>query len=294
MASSGPAGWGGQSMTGTLRRVLVFPPVSPAPDASWQEFGYLRPIDHELAVREHAAFRQILTGAGVEVLVGEIENHALTDAIFPFDPVITTNGGAILCRMGKPLREPEVDLAERTMRELGIPIAGRIVAPGRVEGGDTAWIDERTLAVGHGYRTNAAGIAQLQAILRPQAVEVIAFDLPYWHGAGECLHLLSLISMLDRDLAVVYKPLMAVRLLEILEQRGITLVETPDEEFATQGCNVLSIAPRHCVVLRENTTTAQRLEVAGCQVTLYAGDEISHNRTGGPTCLTRPILRDRL
>lgn len=179
------------------------------------------------------------------------------------------------------------------MRELGIPIAGRIVAPGRVEGGDTFWLDERTLAVGHGYRTNAAGIDQLRAILAPLGVEVLAFDLPHWHGAGECLHLLSLISMVDVDLAVVYLPLMPVRLLELLHARGVELVEIPEEEFATQGSNVLATGPRRCVLLRENRITAERLRAAGCEVTLYAGDEISHNRTGGPTCLTRPILRDR-
>lgn len=287
------ANWGGQSMSGALRRVLVFPPVAPAAHVSWEAFGYLRPIDHDLAVREHAAFREILAGAGAEVISGEIDDAGLTDAIFPFDPLITTDAGAILCRMGKALREPEVALAEQTMRELGIPIAGRIVAPGRVEGGDTLWLDERTLAVGHGYRTNAAGIAQLHAILAPQGVEVIAFDLPYWHGAGECLHLLSLISMLDVDLAVVYKPLMAVRLVELLDERGVQLVEVPDEEFVSQGSNVLATGPRRCVLLRENRVTAERLTAAGCEVTLYAGDEISHNRTGGPTCLTRPILRER-
>lgn len=284
--------WGGQSMSGTLRRVLVFPPVVPSADVSWEAFGYLRPIDHDLAVREHAAFRQILSDAGAEVISGEIDNAGLTDAIFPFDPVITTDAGAILCRMGKALREPEVELAEQTLRDLGVPIAGRIVAPGRVEGGDTLWVDEHTLAVGHGYRTNASGIAQLRAILAPRGVEVLPYDLPHWHGAGECLHLLSLISMLDRDLAVVYKPLMAVSLLEMLDQRGIELVEIPDEEFGTQGCNVLATGPRRCVLLRENMVTAERLRAAGCDIILYSGDEISHNRTGGPTCLTRPILRD--
>jgi N-dimethylarginine dimethylaminohydrolase len=279
-------------MAGTLRRVLVFPPVPPAADVSWEAFGYLRPIDHELAVREHAAFRDILHDAGAEVIAGEIDDAGLADGIFPFDPVITTEAGAVLCRMGKPLREREVDLAEQTMRDLGVPIAGRIVAPGRVEGGDCLWIDERTLAVGHGYRTNGSGIAQLRSILAPQGVDVVAFDLPHWHGAGECLHLLSLISLVDADLAVVYRPLMAVRLIELLDAKGIGLVEIPEDEFATQGCNVLATGPRACILIRDNRETARRLEAAGCTVTLYAGDEISHNRTGGPTCLTRPILRD--
>lgn len=285
-------GWGGHSMVAPLRRVLVYPPVPPAPDVSWQDFGYLRPIDHATAVDEHAAFRRILTDAGVEVITGEIDDAGLTDAIFPYDPVYITDGGAILCRMGKPLREAEVALAERTLEELGVPVVGRIETPGTVEGGDCLWIDARTIAVGRGYRTNEAGIQQLRAILADQGVELLAFDLPYWHGPAECLHLLSLISMLDDDLAVVYRPLMPVALVELLEERGIELVEIPDDEFATQGTNVLVTAPRRCVLLRENAVTAERLRAAGCEVTLFKGDEISHNRTGGPTCLTRPILRD--
>ncbi|MCO5176111.1 MAG: arginine deiminase family protein [Thermomicrobiales bacterium] len=283
--------WGGNTMSGKLERVLVYPPVPPDPSVSWEEFSYLHPMNHALAVEEHAAFRRILTDAGVEVITGEIDDARLQDGIFGFDPVFTTNAGAVLSRMGKPLREAEVDLAERTMADIGVPIAGRIEAPGTLEGGDCLWIDAQTLAIGRGYRTNESGIQQMRDILAPSGVEVIAFDLPYWHGPAECLHLLSMISMLDDDLAVVYRPLMAVALVQLLEERGIEMVEIPDEEFETQGCNVLALGPRHCVVLRENTVSAERMRAAGCTVITYAGDEISHNRTGGPTCLTRPILR---
>jgi N-dimethylarginine dimethylaminohydrolase len=279
-------------MVAPLRRVLVFPPAPPSDAVSWEAFGYLRPLDHELAAREHAAFRRILSDAGVEVISGEIDDRTLQDAIFPFDPCITTDAGAILCRMGKPLREPEVALAQATLADLGIPVAGRIVAPGRLEGGDCLWLDERTLVVGRGYRTNSEGIRQLAELLAAQDVAVVAVDLPHWHGPGECLHLLSLISLVDERLAVVYLPLMAVALVELLRERGINFVEVPDAEFATQGPNVLAIAPRQCVLLRENPVTAERLRAAGCEVTLYQGDEISHNRTGGPTCLTRPLLRE--
>jgi N-dimethylarginine dimethylaminohydrolase len=278
-------------MVAPLKRVLVFPPVPVAPHVSWQEFGYLRPNDHALASEEHAAFRRMLAGAGVEVISGEIDDPALPDAIFPFDPVIMTDDGAILCRMGKPLREPEVALAERTMADLGIPIAGRIVEPGKLEGGDCLWLDARTLVVGRGYRTNLEGIRQLTELLAAQDVAVFAVDLPYWNGPAECLHLLSLISLVDERLAVVYMPLIPVPLVELLDERGFTLVEVPSDEFASQGPNVLAVAPRKCVLLRDNVETARRLSEAGCQVTLYKGDEISHNRTGGPTCLTRPILR---
>ncbi|HEX2280655.1 MAG TPA: arginine deiminase family protein [Thermomicrobiales bacterium] len=248
-------------------------------------------MNHRQAVDEHQALRSLLRDSGVDVISGEIDDPMLQDAIFPFDPVITTDAGAVLCRMGKELREAEVELAERTMADLDIPIAGRIEAPGKVEGGDCLWIDRNTLAVGEGYRTNADGIRQLTSILQEQDVKVIRVGLPYWHGPSECLHLLSLISMVDDDLAVVYLPLLEVAFVELLRSRGIKLVEIPENEFATQGCNVLALGPRQCLLLRENPETALRLEAAGCEVTFYTGGEISHNRTGGPTCLTRPILR---
>jgi len=249
-------------------------------------------MDHDLAVREHAALRQILLDAGVEVISGEIDDAALQDGIFPYDPMIMTDAGVILCRMGKPLREAEVDLAARTLDELGIPVIGRIAAPGMVEGGDTCWIDERTLAVGRGYRTNTEGILQLNDLLAPRGVSVLGYDLPHWHGPAECLHLLSLISMLDHNLAVVYLALLPTAMVELLTKRNIQLVPIPDEEFVSQGCNVLTLGPRRCVILKENVVTAERLRAAGCEVITYSGDEISHNRTGGPTCLTRPLLRD--
>ena len=283
--------WGGQSMVAPLRRVLVYPPVPPAPGVSWESFGYLRPIDHALAVREHAALRRILQAAGAEVIAGEIDDAGLQDAIFPFDPLLTTDRGVILLRPGKELRLGEVELGAQTLAELGVPVAGRIEAPGTLEGGDTFWLDEHTLIVGRGYRSNDAGIDQLRVLLDGQGVEVIAYDLPHWHGRGEVLHLLSLISPVDERLAVVYLPLMPSRLVELLRARGWGFVEVPDAEFASQGPNVLALAPRRCLLLRENTVTAERLRAAGCEVTLFAGDEISHNRTGGPTCLTRPLLR---
>ena len=294
MATERERHWGGNTMAGTLRRALVFPPVPPSPDVSWEAFGYLRPIDHDLAVREHAALRQILTDAGVDLVVGEVDDPTLPDAIFPFDPVFMTDAGAVLCRMGKPLRAPEVALAEETMRDLGIPIAGRIVEPGTLEGGDCLWLDAHTLAIGRGYRTNTEGIRQMAEIMAAQGVEVITVDLPHWRGPAECLHLLSLISMLDKDLAVVYLPLLAAEFVQRLQERGIRFVVVPDEEVPTQGPNVLALGPRRCLLLEENRETARRLEAAGCEVILYQGQEISHNRTGGPTCLTRPLLRDPL
>ncbi len=282
---------GGNTNTAPLRRVLVYPPIPPDAMVSWEAFGYLRPLDHERAVAEHAVFRQILVDAGAEVISGELSSAALQDAIFPYDPGIITDAGMILGRPGKSLREGEVAALEATMRNLGIPIAGRIATPGLFEGGDSFWLDAQTLAVGQGYRTNAEGIRQLAAILGEQGVAVVVVPLPHWHGPAECLHLLSLISPLDERLAVVYRPLLPVPFLEGLAARGWELIDVPDEEFASQGPNVLALGPRRCLILRENVETARRLRAAGCEVFTYTGDEISHNRTGGPTCLTRPLLR---
>lgn len=284
--------WGGNSMYGTLRQALVFPPIPPQSPGDAEAFGYLHPIDHDRAFREHAALREILTDQGVRLVVGEIENPGLQDAIFPYDPVFMTDAGAVLSRMGKALREPEVDQAAHVLEELGIQVAGRIQAPGTLEGGDCLWVDSHTLAIGIGYRTNAEGVRQMADILGPGGVDVIGFDLPHWHGPAECLHLLSMISMLDEDLAVVYLPLMATRLVQLLRERDIRFVEIPDDEFPTQGTNVLALGPRRCLLLEENQVTAQRLRDAGCEVHTYQGLEISHNRAGGPTCLTRPLLRD--
>jgi N-dimethylarginine dimethylaminohydrolase len=160
-----------------------------------------------------------------------------------------------------------------------------------VEGGDTLWLDERTLAVGRGYRTNDEGIRQLRALLAPHGVAIVTVDLPHWRGPNECLHLMSFISPVADRLAVVYLPLMSVPFVQELQRRGWSFIEVPDEEFETHGCNVLALAPMRVLVCDGSPVTRARLEAAGCQVAVYTGDELSHNRAGGPTCLTRPILR---
>ncbi|MFN8592424.1 MAG: arginine deiminase family protein [Thermomicrobiales bacterium] len=284
--------WGGQSMSAPLKRVIVRSPAAPATVTDYTDFAYPRPIDHGRTMAEHAAFRALLAGAGIEVVTGGPDRVGLLDAIFTYDPSLTTDAGAILLRPGKSLRVPEVALHEETYRALGIPIAGRIEAPGSVEGGDTVWLDTRTLAVGRGYRTNAEGIRQLRAILAPAGVDVLTVELPHWRGPGECLHLMSFISPVADRLAVVYLPLMAVPLVEELRRRDWEFIEVPDEEFETHGCNVLALSPRKVLVCNGSPITRSRLEQAGCEILVYQGDEISHNRAGGPTCLTRPLLRD--
>ena len=284
--------YGGHSLTASLRTVLVRKPARPATEDDWRAFGFLHPVDHERTEREHAAFRSILAREGIEVIEAGPDEDGQLDAIFTYDPSLMTDGGAIILRMGKEARRDEPALHAATYRDLGIPILGAIEVPGTVEGGDTLWLDERTLAVGRGYRTNEAGIQQLRSIMAPLGVDVLAFDLPHWHGPGECLHLMSLISPLADRLAVIYPPLMAVAFVQELHDRGWRLVEVPDEEFATMGCNVLTLAPGRCLMLDGNPGTRQRLEAAGCQVLTYVGAEISLNRAGGPTCLTRPVWRD--
>jgi N-dimethylarginine dimethylaminohydrolase len=247
-------------MTAPLRSVMV---RRPGQGSDWEAFGYVHPTDQAQAEQEHAALRQTLAANGAEVIEGG-PDVGLLDAIFTFDPSILTDAGAVILRMGKDLRVDEGVLHAEMYEELGIPILGRIKAPGTVEGGDTMWVNERLLAVGHGYRTNAEGIRQLREILAGIDVEVVAFDLPYFHGPAECLHLLSLISPLASDLAVVYKPMMAVRFVELLEEHGWRLVEIPENEFETMGCNVLALAPGKCLALAGNAGTKARLEAAGC------------------------------
>lgn len=284
--------YGGHSMTAPLRSVLVRSPAPPAGDHDWQTFNYQHPVDQGLATAEHAALQSLLAAEGIEVVTATADPAGELDAIFAFDPSIATNRGAILCRMGKPARDDEPAMAERVYGELGIPIAGRIEAPGTLEGGDTCWLDERTLAVGRGERTNDAGIAQLTRILAALDVEVIPITLPNFRVPGDCLHLLSLISPVAADLAVAYPTLMPTSLVDLLHDRGWRLVAVPEEEFDSLGCNVLALRPGRCLMLEGNWITQSRLEAEGCEVLTYAGVEISRNRAGGPTCLTRPLWRD--
>jgi dimethylargininase len=283
--------YGGQSMSATLRTVMVRQPAPPAREDDWQRFGYLHPVNIAQSEAEHAAFRDILTEEGVEVVTAGPDPDGELDAIFAYDPSYMTDAGAILTRMGKSARLAESDYAAQTYAELGVPILARIEAPGTFDGGDAFWLDERTLAVGRSYRTNDAGIARLTSILAGIGVAVVRVDLPHWHGPAECLHLMSLISPVGDDLAVVYLPLLPVPFVEHLRERGWHFVEVPDEEFLSMACNVLALGPGRCLILDRNPITRSRLEAAGCQVRTYTGDEISRNREGGPTCLTRPIWR---
>jgi N-dimethylarginine dimethylaminohydrolase len=281
--------FGAQSMTAPLREVLVKRPAAAFAAAHDDPaHGFLHPVDLAAAQREHDALTGILTDLGATVLeLGEEHDPDLT---YTFDPVLVTDRGVIPLRPGKPNRVGEELVIERWLNAHGVPTQGRIEGDGRAEGGDTFWLDERTLCVGRTLRTNRAGVAQLRAILQPE-VEVEVFDVPYWKGAGELIHLMSVISPIADDLSVVYLPLLPCGLLEMLLERGTRLVEVPDEEFLTLGCNVLAVRPGVAVMAEGNPVTRSRLEAAGAEVHVFPAGEVGVNGSGGPTCLTRPILR---
>ncbi|MCG3121217.1 MAG: N(G),N(G)-dimethylarginine dimethylaminohydrolase [bacterium] len=220
--------------------------------------------------------------------------HAQTglDSIYVRDAALITKRGAILCNMGKAQRRGEPAAIGEFLAQAGVPILGAITGAGTLEGGDVVWLNERTLAVGHGYRTNAEGIRQLRRLLADSIDQLVVVPLPHWRGPNDVLHLMSLLSPLDQQLALVYSPLLPVPFREWLLARGLTLLEVPAAEYDSMGCNVLAVAPRQCLMLAGNPRTKARLVAAGVEVWEYAGEEISRKGAGGPTCLTRPILRE--
>lgn len=274
-------------MWGDLERVLVRPPL-PADTDHIARYGWRGVPDHIAAAAEHEELRALLEAAGAEVIVSD-HDPGNPDAIYVYDPVLVGDDGAALLRPGKEGRLGEPAGIGESLEAAGIPVASTMAAPATVEGGDTVWLDHDTLLVGHGYRTDTAGIAALREAF--PGVEVIAFDLPHWVGASEVMHLMSLISPLDRDLALVYPRVAPVRLMELMAERGIEVVEVPDEEFESMGSNVLALGPRRALALEGNDVTRHRMEQAGVDVVTYRGDHISRLGDGGPTCLTRPLLR---
>lgn len=283
--------FGCQSMVDPLKRVLVRRPDEAFGNADPAKWHYVSQPDLEKAQAEHDALVAALRDAGCEVLYHEVELPDHADAIFTHDPVIVTDKGSIILRMGKPERRGEETAIERTLLDLEVPTLAALEGEATAEGGDLMWIDHNTLAVGRGYRTNAEGLRQLTAALRPIGVETVEVQLPHGNGPQSCLHLMSMISMLDHDLAVVYMPLLPVPFVELLTDKGITLVNVPDEEYPTMAPNVLALAPRRCLLIEGNPVARKRLEAIGCEVLTYRGDELSLKAEGGATCLTRPILR---
>jgi len=288
--------YGCETSSGELRSVLVKSPRTAHRGqaqvaAAWRAVNYPAEPDFGKTVQQHDALLALLRKAGAEVHQLPATDDTGLDSVYTHDPVIVTSRGAILCRMGKAARVEEPEAAGEWLASVDIPILGRIHGPGVLEGGDLVWLDGRTVAVGEGYRTNAEGIRQLRALLAGLAEEVVAVPLPHWTGPADCLHLMSLISPIAPDLAVVYSRLLPVPFRQLLLDRGIELVEVPDEEYDTMACNVLPVAPRKCIMLDGNPKTRAALEAAGTEVWTFDGSDISLKGGGGPTCLTRPLLR---
>lgn len=287
--------FGGHSSIAPLRRVMVQPPTPPTPHAEQEDaarFNYPRKPDHVKAEAEHEAFVAILEEHGVEVLrqppapVGEL------DSIFVYDPSFTVDAGIILTRPGKEARQAEVDRVAKWYHDVGIPVVGSIEEPGLLEGGDMFWVDEHTLAIGEGFRTNTAGIDQMRVYLAPFDVNIVRVELPYWNGPDECLHLMSLIHPVAEKVALAHLPLLATPFVQALQETGWTFIEISPEEFASHATNVLVIEPGKVLTVKDNVRTIQKLRDAGFEVLTYSGDELTQNRFGGATCLTRPIYRD--
>jgi N-dimethylarginine dimethylaminohydrolase len=274
-------------MTGELRRVLVRRPLPEDADA-WESYGWRAAPDIPTAQAEHEALCGLLEDAGAEVIVSE-HDPGNPDAIYTYDPTLVGREGAVLLLPGKDGRRREPEETASVLEAAGVPVVGRIDLPATVEGGDTVWLDERTLLVGIGYRTSPAAPAALHDAF--PGVDVVVYDLPHWNGAGEVMHLMSFISPLDRDLALVYPRIAPTRLMWLLAERGVAVIEVPDDEFESMGANVLALGPRRALALEGNDETRRRMERAGVDVVTYRGNEISRKGDGGPTCLTRPLLR---
>jgi N-dimethylarginine dimethylaminohydrolase len=287
---------GAQSETGRITRILLkhardaFNPA--AVREQWQALNYLSPPDPALARDEYDAFLECFEALDIEVCLAPANAATGLDSLYVRDAAVFCDRGAILCAMGKTARQGEPAALEPVLRDAGIPIHGAIQPPGSLEGGDVVWLDRRTVAVGRGYRTNDAGIRQLRDLLRGCADEVVEVPLPHWRGPGDVFHLMSILSPLDTDLALAYSPLMPVPFRERLLAMGIALVEVPPPEFDTLGGNVLALAPRRCLMTEGNPVTRSRLEAVGVTVTTFRGEEICRKGGGGPTCLTRPLVRE--
>ena len=287
--------YGVNSMSATLTRAAMRRPraiLTADPDV-WH---YGKAPNAEELEKEYAAFTGLLRDGGTEIVWLADEDDGLADSVFTYDPSFVVPDGAILLQPGKVKRRGEVQLHQRLYENLGIPIIGKIELPGTAEGGDCFWLDASTIAIGRGFRTNTAGIDQLSDLLAAVGIQVAVFDLPYYKGPDACLHLMSLVSPLDEDMALVYDPLLPAGLKSLMTGMGYKLLEVPEKEFESSGglcMNVLATAPRRVIMVEGFSETTQLLREAGCEVSLFRGDELCIPCEGGPTCLTRPLLREQ-
>jgi len=286
--------FGSQSMAAPLRRVLMRSAANAMRDADKAAWHYGPGFNPAKAASQHAVLAELVAASGAKIEWIEDKADGLSDSVFTHDPSLMTERGALILSMGKPLRAGEPSLHEETYRRLGIPILGRVEAPGLVEGGDCVWVDARSLAIGRGVRSNQEGIQQVSNLLTPLGISVYGFDLPLWQGEEACLHLMSVISPLADDLALVYSPLLPAPFYQMLKARGIRLVEGDAEEFAASNglsLNVLPTSPLKVIAVAGFPRTKAAMEAAGCTVETFEADALCIACEGGPTCLTRPILR---
>lgn len=288
--------YGCQSMIGTIESILIKHPkeafISQAHlNKHYKEFNYIGCPDYAKVLEEYKTFEKAIKEHVKNIYYLPQNDSTGLDSIYTHDTLKITHKGAIYFPMGKKLRKGEPDATRAYLESIGIPTLGFIQGEGKMEGGDVVWLDEKTIAVGRGYRTNDEGIRQLREIVKDLAIEVIEVPMPHGDGEDACLHLMSIISLVDKDLAVVYSKYMPVFFREYLLQRGIELIEVPDDEYDYLGSNVLALAPRKCLMLKGNPITKENLVKAGAEVYEYEGHELSFRGTGGPTCLTCPIFR---
>ncbi|MEY2964287.1 MAG: dimethylarginine dimethylaminohydrolase family protein [Candidatus Nanopelagicales bacterium] len=278
--------YGVTSMTAPLRRAAV---RRPAPTSDFARAHWAQPLDVDLLLDQHAAFVGILQRLGVDVI--ELPAlDGLPDSCFTYDPAFTVSDGVVTLRAAKQVRVGEGERLAADLAAAGVPTVASLGGSATADGGDMFWLDDATLAIGRSYRTNSAAVAQLDEILRPRGIRIEVYDVPHDQGPEWCLHLMSVVSPVRDDLAVVYERLAPVAMLEELRRRGVELLPIPEEDWLTLGCNVLAVAPGVVVIASGNEATAEALASRGCEVHVYAASEISKGE-GGPTCLTRPIWR---
>ncbi|MGD0791281.1 MAG: arginine deiminase family protein [Terriglobales bacterium] len=286
----------GHSMTGELLRVMVCPPGNAGWNisgkaAAWRDLGFQHAPDFAAAQRQHEILCRLLSDCGAEVVCLPPTKSLTLDAVYAHDASLATDYGLVPMNLGKKNRVPEAQAHADFCGQLGIPVFGEIRLPGTSESGDIVWLDSQTLLIGDGYRTNKAGIEQMRSLLSPKNIEVLSAPLPYGRGPSACLHLMSLMSMLDEKTILVDLPWLAVETVELLKARSFRLIEIEYGERDTLACNVLALGGGRLIAIEENARTNQRMREAGFDVRVFPGSEICINGAGGPTCLTRPLLR---
>ncbi len=286
--------YGVSSMVAPLKRVVVKRPDKQFGISDIEKWHYTSAPNLEQAQQDHDVFTSMLKQHGTDVIYHDEELSGLADAIFVYDPVFVTPFGSIVLQVGKELRRGEEEPLAKKLESVGVPILGKLTGNARAEGGDMFWLDETTLAIGLGFRTNAEGVKQIEKLLGPHGIKVITTELPYGDGPAACLHLMSLISLVDTDLAVVYPKYIGTPFWQELERRKFRFIEVSDKEFLTQATNVLTLSPKVVIMPENNPETKGRLESKGCTVYTYPCAELTFKAEGGPTCLTRPVLRANL